>query len=128
MEPPVELRDDLAGDRVGDRRHPPVESPEPYGLPPRPEPKGRTGSPLATLRRKVDEEVAELIGARELRLLSIRRAEGGSWAARIEAYVRDPQLSISNALGSKDILHPRLFRAEFDEELELIGFELDEDA
>ncbi|MEM9302486.1 MAG: hypothetical protein AAGE01_10270 [Pseudomonadota bacterium] len=80
---------------------------------------------LANVRAKIETEIGQMVGARELRILSMRKSSEGGWTARIEAFVRDPQLSINNQLGNKEILEVKVFQAEFDSQAELIGFDME---
>ena len=85
-------------------------------------------SPMVGLRARIKDEVGALIGAKELRLLSVKKTPDNGWQTRIEAFVADPSLTISNAMGTKEIMHSRVFVARFDEAMELVEFEMDEEA
>lgn len=78
-------------------------------------------SPLASIHQQIQVDLAQILGAKELRVTGIRRAQSG-WTAEVEAFLRNPQLSIKNALGEKDVLSRARYRVDFDESLVLAGF------
>lgn len=78
-------------------------------------------SPLASIHQQIQIDLAPILGAKELRVIGIRRVPTG-WTAEVEAFLRNPQLSIKNAIGEKDVLSRARYRVEFDESLALTGF------
>lgn len=83
-------------------------------------------SPLTKIATAVRDVVADALGASETRVLGIKRQEDG-WLVDIEALVRDPQRSISNAAGSKDVFHRARYRCEFDADLEVQSMSMTEE-
>jgi len=70
-----------------------------------------------------------MVGALEFRLLGLRsRGEAGGWIATVEVYVRNPETSIRNAAGTKDMLTRTEYRVSLDSSAELLDFEQISDA
>ncbi len=80
-------------------------------------------SPLTRIAETVRSVVTEALGASECRVLGFRRHDEG-WQVDIEAYVRDPLLSIANAAGTKDVYGRSRYRCEFDAELNMLAMTL----
>lgn len=77
--------------------------------------------PLVLINQQLKSMLGTLIDAKEFRILSTRKV-GEGWQADVEAFVRDPRLSIRNAAGEKDIVKRSRFRFEFDANLQMVGF------
>ncbi len=78
-------------------------------------------TPLQKINDALRNTLAELLDAKHFRVAGIRKAQDG-WSAEVEAFVRDPRLSIVNDLGAKDIYIRSRYKVEFDRDVDMVGF------
>lgn len=78
-------------------------------------------SPVLQIHEQLKGSLIEMLGAREFRVVGMQKHDSG-WSADVEVHVRNPQLSIANNAGSKDMLTRCRYRVEFDAELQMSGF------
>ncbi len=78
-------------------------------------------SPVLQIHEQIKGNLIEMLGAREFRVVGMQKLDAG-WSADVEVYVRNPQLSISNDAGSKDMLTRCRYRVDFDADLQMSGF------
>jgi hypothetical protein len=78
-------------------------------------------SPVLQINEQIKGSLVDMLGAREFRVVGMQKHDAG-WTADVEVHVRNPQLSIANSAGSKDMLTRCRYRVDFDTELQLCGF------
>lgn len=78
-------------------------------------------SPLVRVAGVLREQLPALIGSDQYRITSVRRTHEG-WSADVELFARDPRLSISNAVGCKEILRRVQIRVDVDTDYAISGF------
>jgi hypothetical protein len=79
-------------------------------------------SQIAIITQAVETDWIPLIGAKQFRIISMRRAGDGGWSVQVEIFVRDPFMSISNAAGEKEVLRRCTYKVDLDESAALLGF------
>jgi len=78
-------------------------------------------SPVIKINQQLKGSLVEMLGAQHFRVVGMQRLDAG-WSADVEVHVRNPQLSISNNAGSKDVYTRCRYRVDFDADLEMSGF------
>lgn len=79
-------------------------------------------SPVIQIHEQLKGSLIEMLGAREFRVVGMQKNDSGCWTADVEVHVRNPQLSIANNAGTKDMLTRCRYRVDFDAELQMNGF------
>jgi len=78
-------------------------------------------SPIVRINEQLKGNLVEMLGAQHFRVVGMKRMDSG-WSADVEVHVRNPQLSINNAAGAKDVYTRCRYHVSFDSDLQMSGF------